>query len=100
MLETSKDLLNLTIAFCILWFTAFVCWLIYYFAMILRGVKQTIDKFTKTLDAVTGFFNQAKAKIDGFTSNISTIIETAKKVSDFVGKHKKPKTTKKQQNKN
>lgn len=95
MLETSKDLLNLTIAFCVLWLTIFFCWLIYYFAMILRGVKQTIEKLTLTLDAVTGFFTKAKDKIENLTSNIGAIIETARKVSDFVGKRKKSKTTKK-----
>lgn len=94
MLETSKDLLNLTIAFCILWLTAFLCWLIYYFAMIMRGIHLVIERFNQTLEAVTDFFIKAKEKMENFTANFAMIMEAAKKVSDFIKNHKKAKTEK------
>lgn len=89
MLENSKDLLNLTIAFCILWLTIFICWLIYYVAMIFRGVNQVIEKFNQTLEAVTVFFTKAKDKIEHLSANVGMIIEAAKKVSEFINKRKK-----------
>lgn len=94
MLETSKDLLNLVIAFCILWFTVFICWLIYYVAMIFRGVHQVIERFNQTLEAITSFFTKAKEKVENFSSNLGAIIEAGKKVADFVNKRRKTQTEK------
>jgi len=94
MLETSKDLLNLTIAFCILWLTAFLCWLIFYFAMIMRGINLIIERFTKTLEAMTAFFNKAKEKVENLSGNFAMVMEAAKKVSDFIKNRKKTKAEK------
>lgn len=94
MLENSKDLLNLTIAFCILWLTVFICWLIYYFAMILRGVHLVIERFNQALEAVTGFFTKAGDRFESLTSGFSSIMDAAKKISDFVAKKKKPQPKK------
>lgn len=99
MLETSKDLLNLVIAFCILWLTVFICWLIYYLAMIFRGVHQVIDKFNQTLEAITSFFSKAKEKVENISGNLGTIIEAAKKVSEFINRRKKPSSDKQNKNK-
>ena len=95
MLETSRDLLNVVIAFCILWFTIFLCWMIYYIALIFKRIHEVMEKVTTTLDAVSGFFTSAKDKLTNFGTTISTAVEVGKKVADFVEEKKEKKATKK-----
>ncbi|MBU1036580.1 hypothetical protein KKF32_00915 [Patescibacteria group bacterium] len=95
MLETSKDLLNLVIAFCILWFTVFLCWVIYYFAMILRKINEVMEKVTLTLDAVTDFFKKAKEKMDKTASSVSVLLELGKKIFNIVKEKQEEKKTSK-----
>ena len=84
MLETSKDLLYIVIAFCVLWFTIFICWMIYYMAMILKRIHLVMETFTKTLEAVRRFFENAKSKINNLGSTIAAAVEVGQKVADFV----------------
>jgi len=84
MLETSKDLLYIVIAFCILWFTIFICWMIYYMAMILKRIHIVMETFTRTLEAVRSFFDQARDKVNNLGSTIAAAVEVGRKVADFV----------------
>jgi len=88
MLETSKDILNIVIAFCVLWFTIFVCWVIYYLAMILKRIHSVMETFTKTLDAVRHFFENAKDKVNNLTSTINTAIQVGQRVANYVSEKK------------
>ena len=93
MLETSKDLLYVAIAFCVLWLTIFICWMIYYFAMILKKVNHVMETFTKTLDAVRDFFEKAREKVSNAGTAIAAAVELGKKVADFVEEKKANKKT-------
>ena len=99
MLETSKDLLNLIIAFCLLWFTIFLCWMIYYVALIFKRIHEVMEKFTSTLDTVSDFFTSAKNKLSNFGSTINTAIEVGKRVAEYVEDKKEKKTTAKNKKK-
>ncbi|MCX6785335.1 MAG: hypothetical protein NTZ18_00600 [Candidatus Komeilibacteria bacterium] len=92
MLENSKDLLNIIIAFCVLWLTIFVCWVIYYFAMILKRVYQVTETFNKTMEAVREFFEKSKEKVNNFGNAIAAVMEVGKKVADYVQEKKAKKT--------
>jgi len=93
MLETSKDLLYLVIAFCVLWFTIFICWVIYYFAMILKRINGVMDVFSKTAEAVGNFFTQAKDKLERATSSLTILLELGKKIYDTVAEKRASKKT-------
>ena len=93
MLETSKDLLNIVIALCVLWFTVFLCWMIYYMAMILKRVNEVMEKVTGTLDAIAGFFTKAKEKINSVGSTLATAMELGKKVVEIVKEKQEKKRT-------
>ena len=84
MLETSKDLLYIVIAFCILWLTIFICWMIYYMAMILKRIHIVMETFTRTLEAVRSFFDNARDKVNNLGSTIAAAVEVGRKVADFV----------------
>ncbi len=84
MIENSKDILYIVLAFCALWLTIFICWMIYYFAMILKKIYQVTETFTKTLEAMESFFNKAKEKVNSFGATFSTLVELGKKGFDYV----------------
>jgi len=95
MLETSKDLLYIVIAFCVLWFTIFICWMIYYVAMILKRVHMVMETFTKTLDSIRNFFDHAKEKVNNFGNTIMTAVEVGQKVADYVKDRQEKSSAKK-----
>ncbi|MDP2586899.1 MAG: hypothetical protein Q8P32_03970 [Candidatus Komeilibacteria bacterium] len=92
MLENSQDLLNIVIAFCVLWLTIFICWMIYYFAMILKRVYMVMETFTKTLDAIRDFFEKTKEKVNNFGNAVATAVEIGKRVSEYVSDKKAKKS--------
>jgi len=93
MLENSKDLLNIVIAFCVLWFTIFLCWMIYYLAMILKRVSNVMETFTRTLEAMEDFFKSAKEKVSAFGATFTALTEIGKKAFDFVSEKRNRKKT-------
>ncbi|MFA6305037.1 MAG: hypothetical protein WCV73_00850 [Patescibacteria group bacterium] len=92
MLENSQDLLNIVIAFCVLWFTIFLCWVIYYFAMILKKINSVMETFTGTLNAIKDFFDKSKEKVANFGTTFAAVMEVGKKVADYVAEKKAKKT--------
>lgn len=67
-IESSRDILNIVLAFCILWLTIFTAWFIYYLIMIMREVfkatREMRDRINRVDEAIRGFkdkFNHASA---------------------------------------
>ena len=93
-LESSKDILYLVIAFCILWVTVFLCWMFYYMARILRNASQIIEEFRLKLqnlsesinhirnkvESLSGLFSMGTSGVAGFTKKMAT--KHAKKMVD------------------
>jgi len=93
MLETSKDLLNIVIALAVLWLTVFLCWMIYYMAMILKKINEVMEKVTSTLDAIAGFFTKAKEKVNSVGTTLAAAMEIGKKVVALVKEKQEKKRT-------
>jgi len=89
MLETSRDILNIVIAFCVLWFTLFVTWTIFYFAMIMRSAYKTTKKLTDVVDGVQDIVDNIKEKLHTSAAHIATFIDVGKQVADYVQEKKK-----------
>jgi len=64
MLETSKDVLYLVIAFCILWITVFLCWVFYYIVRILKNMNQVVEEFRSRLQLLTDTINYIRGKVE------------------------------------
>ena len=87
LIQDSKDLLYVVLAFCILWLTIFLAWFIYYLAMmmreffkIVREVKGGIKKVEETVDVL-------KKKIEHSASYLSLIGDGVKKLVEVVKEH-------------
>ncbi|MEK7173414.1 MAG: hypothetical protein AAB740_05605 [Patescibacteria group bacterium] len=68
MLETSKDILYLVIAFCVLWITVFLCWMFFYVAKILKSANQIVEEFRARLQLLTEALNFIRGKVDNIHS--------------------------------
>ncbi len=68
MLESSKDILYIVIAFCILWVTVFLCWMFYYVAKILRNTSMMVEEFKMKLQALSETVNHVRNKVEHITS--------------------------------
>ncbi|RLC37338.1 hypothetical protein DRH27_03960, partial [Candidatus Falkowbacteria bacterium] len=80
MFETSKDLLNIAIAVSVVGFTVFVCWAIYYFAMILRQGFKIFREMRSRLHKIDEVIKTLKEKIEHSTSYLLLIGEGVKKL--------------------
>lgn len=90
MFETSKDLLYIVIAFCILWITVFICWLLYYFISIIGNVRSVIKSVKEKLEKVDELINLVKEKVEHSATYLGVIVEGVGKIIDYV-KEKKSK---------
>ena len=84
MLETSKDLLYIIIAFCILWQTIFMCWLLYYFIMIFKNVHQTVGSLKKKFEMIDEILKNLKEKIDHSATYLGLLVEGVSKLVEYL----------------
>ena len=98
MLETSKDLLFITLAFCALLFTGFTCWLLYYFIAIIRNAYDITKSIKHKMDIIDDILKTVKNAVSNTASYIGLAINSIDKIVDYVqdkkGTSKKKKKTK------
>jgi len=94
MLETSKDLLYVVISFCILWITVFMCWMIYYVAMLLKQAYDVTKSFKSKLEKVEGLIDVAKDRLEKSSTHMALLAEGVGQVVKYVINKKETKETK------
>lgn len=80
MLETSKDLLYIVIAFCILWLTVFICWAMYYAIAMMRNMYQVTLGVRDKLALVDKILKLVKDKLEKGSNHISLIADSVIKL--------------------
>ncbi|MFA6322377.1 MAG: hypothetical protein WCX71_02755 [Candidatus Buchananbacteria bacterium] len=96
MLETSKDLLMVVIAFCILWFTVFMCWAMYYLVVMLKDFSRMTTSIREKLELVDNILKLVKQKLEKGSDHMAIIADSAIKIVGFVmDKQKKAAVEKK-----
>jgi hypothetical protein len=83
MLDT-QDILFIVLAFCALWFTAFVCWLVYQAASLLKRVHGLVDEVKVKLASVEDAVLGMKKKFEGNFTVVTNIAEGVRKIMDIV----------------
>ena len=73
MLESSKDLLYIVLSLCILWFTIFLCWLIYQAARVLKNANEIIENLTHKLELISDAVGFIKGKVDHLSTSMGTV---------------------------
>lgn len=83
MLDT-QDILFIVLAFCALWFTAFVCWLVYQAASLLKRVHGLVDEVRVKLASVEDAVLGMKKRFEGNFTVVTNIAEGVRKIMDIV----------------
>lgn len=74
---SSQDLLYIVLSLCILWFTVFLCWLLYQAARVLRNANRIIESVTSKLELISEAVEFIKKKVDGLSSNMGIVSSLA-----------------------
>jgi len=83
MFDTSKDILYLVIAFCVLWFTVFICWLLYYFISIVGKVRKIIKSVEDKIEKIDGLIDLLKDKIEHSAAYLGLIVNGVGKLVEY-----------------
>ncbi|KKW42994.1 MAG: hypothetical protein UY92_C0001G0008 [Candidatus Magasanikbacteria bacterium GW2011_GWA2_56_11] len=70
---SSQDLLYIVLSLCIVWFTVFLCWLLYQAARVLRNANRIIENVTEKLELITDAVDFIKRKVDGLSVSMGAV---------------------------
>ncbi len=100
MLDSSKDILNFVIAFCVLGFTVFICWLLFYFISIIGNVRKVIKIIQDKIEKVDELIDLLREKIEHSATYLGLIVEGVTKITEYFKSRKAPKQPKSSSSKN
>jgi len=83
ILETSKDVLNLSIAFSVVLVTSFVCWLLYYVIATVREARQVIVDVRRKINIVEEAIVSIRAKLESGVSALTVAAASMKQVIGY-----------------
>jgi predicted PurR-regulated permease PerM len=77
MLQSSQDLLFVVLSISVLWFTVFLCWLLYQAANVLKNANNIIENLMAKLEIITDAVHYIQDKMDGIAGNMGVISKLA-----------------------
>ena len=99
MLETSRDLLNIMIAFAVLWVTVFVCWALYYVISMMRSVSRITGGVRKKMETVDKILDLVKEKLEKGSNHFGMMADSVIKLVGYVMDKQKDSSSKKSKSK-
>lgn len=80
LITTSKDLLFVVLAFCALWLTVFLSWLLYYVIAILRDTESLIRTAKHVVDKVDDLAHKVQDKFDRSATSLALVGQALKEL--------------------
>ena len=93
--DTSKDILNLAIAFAVIFLSVFLAWLLYYFIMMARQMFQIVKEMRERINKIDEVVKTFKEKIEHSSSYLFVIGEGMKKLVEIIRERNEKKGKKK-----
>lgn len=87
-IESSKDILYIVIAFCVLWLTIFISWMMFYCITIIKQVNGMVKDVRMKLELIESFIHLMKEKVEKSSSYLFIIAEFVKHAGNFFIKKK------------
>lgn len=78
------DILYIVLAFCVLWFTAAVFWLIWQVATMLRNVNEAVVEGRDVMQKVEAALAGIHQKFESATSSMGVVVQLAAKGLEYV----------------
>ena len=94
MLETSKDVLLLTIAGAVALFTIFTCWGIFYVVVMLKNVSKMTVSIREKLEIVDKILKLIKDKLEKGSNHMALVSDSVIKLIGFMVDKQKSGSTK------
>jgi predicted PurR-regulated permease PerM len=95
MLETSQDMLYVTVAACIAVFTVFLVWIMYYIAQISKQSNEMITDFRQKMEELDETVQVIKEKVTHSVDALSSVGEQVgnilELIQNFTGRNKASK---------
>ena len=92
MLDTSKDILNLIIAFSVFWLAIWLSWIFYQIGKGLKNMNKTLDSARKVLEGIGKGVDQFRNRAGTTMASLAVLLKGGKEIYDKV---QSKKTTKK-----
>ncbi|RJR31625.1 hypothetical protein C4569_01545 [Candidatus Parcubacteria bacterium] len=89
MLETSKDLLYVVIAFSLLWVVIFISWALYYVIQILKNSSKMMKSLRQKMELVDDILKLVKDKLEKTSSHIGVLADSAIKIVGYILEQKR-----------
>ena len=72
----------MVLAFCALWFTMFLCWVMYQAASLLRRVHGVVDEMKEKVNKLIDDFSAMRMKFEGNFNVLSTVADGVRRIID------------------
>ena len=76
----SQDILFIVLAFCALWFTTFLCWLLYQAASLVKRIHAVVDEMKDKVASLEDTVIGMKRKFDSNITVVNSVAEGLKRV--------------------
>lgn len=98
LIESSKDLLFVVLAFCVLWLTVFISWLLYYIISILRDTEALVSQVREAVGKIEEVAQSAHEKMERSAASFTLVAQALKEliswgIQERTKKPAKKKTT-------
>lgn len=74
---SSQDILYIVLSICIVWFTVFLCWLLYQAARVLRNANKVVEGLMHQLELISSAVDFIRKKVDGLSSSMGVVSSLA-----------------------
>jgi len=83
LINYSKDILYLVLAFCVLWLTFFLAWLFYYLIVSARQVHKAVQMVKNEVEQISGIIHKIRTAIEIPSSIVGLVMEGLKKIAEM-----------------
>lgn len=87
-LETSQDVLYISVSICTLVFTGFLCWVLFYLAHLLKQSNQITEELHAKIQDWTEAVDEIKERVMNTAATLSTLGDQVGRVVDFINRRR------------
>ncbi|WKZ28983.1 MAG: hypothetical protein QY323_05680 [Patescibacteria group bacterium] len=88
VIESSKDILFVVLAFCAVWFTIFVCWALYYVIGMLRDASYIMREIHDKISAIDKAIHAVREKVETSFGSFGIAAAGLKMLGGYLDKRK------------
>jgi hypothetical protein len=73
MFTSGQDLLYIVLSLCLLWFTVFLCWLLYQAGRVLRNANRMVENIMQKLELIADAVHAMRDRMDRMTGSLGAV---------------------------